>query len=90
MLERRTGEWQMGLQMVSKSNDSANFRPRNNECVKLAADLNKHLQKHRRSHKQDHKVQKETFNRTTLSHGGHSKLEQSIKVRNLYSYINGC
>ena len=44
--------------MVSKSNDSANFGPVNNESVKLAADLNKHLQKHRRSHKQGHKVQK--------------------------------
>ena len=67
MLKKETGEWQMGLQMVSKSNDSANFWPRNNESVKLTADLNKHLQKHSSSHKQGHKVQKETFNRTTLS-----------------------
>ena len=51
----------MGLQMVSKSNDSANFGPVNNESVKLAADLNKHLQKHRRSHKQGHKVKKKNI-----------------------------
>ena len=45
----------MGLQMVSNPNDSANFWPVNNESVKLARDLNKHLQKLRRSHKREHK-----------------------------------